>query len=352
MKLPVTAEELARVAGATVRGDGAVLLRGVAAVAEAGPDELTFITQSRYAGQLSESRAGAVLVPRNFGPAPMTALLCDRVDAALAAVLGALKPEAWSPPVGAHELSWLDPQAVLEAGVRVGPFVTVAPGSRVGSGSILHPGVFVGRDVRIGRDCVLGPSAVVHDGCVLGDRVVLKAGAVIGGDGFGFYFDGKAHRRVPHAGNVVLEDDVEIGSGTCVDRAKFGSTHIAAGTKIDNHVQVGHNCRIGRATVIAAQTGLSGSTRIGDFCVLAGRSGSVDGATIASKSTVAAVSVVVDQTTEGQVVMGYPAKDAALERRIIAAQRRLPDLLAEVRDLRKRLERLEASAHDQPGSRD
>ncbi|MCC7290577.1 MAG: UDP-3-O-(3-hydroxymyristoyl)glucosamine N-acyltransferase [Phycisphaerales bacterium] len=347
MTFSITAGDLARRVGAALRGDASIVLRGMADVAEAGPDELTFVSRASYARKLASSRAGAVLVPRDFGATPMTALRCDRVDRAVARVLALFAPPRWQPAVGVHPMASIDRDARMGNGARVGPFVAVGPGATLGAGCELHAGAFIGAGAHLGEHCVIGPNAVVADRCVLGSRVVLKAGAVVGGDGFGFYFDEGSHHRVPHAGIVIIEDDVEIGSCSCVDRAKFGATRIGAGVKIDNHVQIGHNVRVGRHGLLVAQVGISGSTRIGEYCVLAGRSGTVDGAEIADRSTLAALSVVAKSTTEGQTVMGFPAQESGVELREQAAVRRLPELIEEVRRLRARLERLEASTNDQ-----
>lgn len=349
MTRTVTTGQLARDLGAELRGDPDVVLHGVADVVEAGPGELTFVTRPKYIAKLAESRASAVLVSREFGATPMTALACDRVDRAVAQALAHFAEPPWHPPAGLHEASSIDPAALVAPDARVGAFVTIGPGSRVGARCLLYPGVFIGADATVGNDCVLGPNAYVGDRCVLGDRVVLKPGAVIGGDGYGFYFDQGAHHRVPHTGNVILEDDVEIGSASCVDRAKFGSTRVGAGSKIDNQVQIAHNCSLGAHSLMAGQAATAGSVRTGPYCVLGGRSGILEGATVGERVTVAAVSVSVGDIESGMTVLGYPAAEIGNQRRILAAQRRLPELMEELRRLRVRVEQLEASANDQSG---
>ncbi len=342
-----TVSELAARVGGTVRGSGDAVIRGVADVSEAGPDELTFISNPAYARHLGESRAGAVLVPADFGPTPMPAILCPRVDRALAAALACFTPPEIEPSPGVHPTAVIGEGAVLGEGCAVGPHVVVGPRSRLGAGCILFPGVYVGGDAAVGNRCRIGANAVIADRCELGDRVVLKPGAVIGGNGFGFYFDEGRHVRIPHAGRVILEDDVEIGSCTCVDRSKFGATRVAKGTKIDNLVQVAHNVRIGAHGVVAAQTGLSGSTRIGDYCVFAGRTGTVDGVRVADRAVVAACAVAASDVPTGQTVLGFPAQEIHAEKRERASLRRLPKVFEKIKELTARIEQLEAAKDDQ-----
>lgn len=349
----VTTGQLAREIGADLRGDPNVVLHGVADVVEAGPGELTFVSRPKYIAKLAESRASAALVGPDFGATPMPVLVCERVDRAVAQALAHFTVPPWGPPAGLHEAAWVDPTAVVAPDACIGAFVTIGPGSRVGARARLYSGVFIGANATVGADCVLGANACVGDRCVLGDRVVLKAGAIIGGDGFGFYFDRGAHQRVPHTGNVVIEDDVEIGSSSCVDRAKFGSTRIATGCKIDNLVQIAHNCRLGPHSLMAGQAALAGSVRTGAYCVFGGRAGALDGAEIGERVTFAAEAVSAGVTIQsGQTVLGFPAVEIGEQRRILAAQRKLPELLEEVRRLRARVEQLEASANDQSGGRD
>lgn len=347
----ITTGQLARELGAELRGNPDIEIRGIADVLEAGPGELTFVSRSSYVAKLASSRASAVLVGRDFGTAPMTALLCDRVDRAVAQALSYFVQPAWRPAAGIHPMACVDPSTVIAPDAAVGPFVTIGPGSRIGSRSALYPGAFIGAEVIIGADCVLGANTCVADRCVLGDRVVLKPGAVIGGDGFGFYFDGGTHHRVPHTGNVVIEDDVEIGSCSCVDRAKFGSTRVARGCKIDNQVQIAHNCRLGPHSLMAGQAALAGSVRTGTHCVFGARAGSLEAANIGEGATIAAVSVAATDVEPGTTVLGYPAGEIGAQRRIMAAQRKLPELLNEVRRLRARVDQLEASANDSSGGR-
>jgi UDP-3-O-[3-hydroxymyristoyl] glucosamine N-acyltransferase len=220
----------------------------------------------------------------------------------------------------------------------------IESGVKIGARCVIHAGAFIGRNSVLGDDCEIRPNTVIHDGCVVGSRVIIHACAVIGGDGFGYYFTGERHERFPHVGGVILEDDVEIGACTCVDRAKFGNTVVGRGTKIDNQVQVAHNCRLGRHNVLVGQCGLGGSVRTGDYCVLGGRAVSFDNLTIGHRVQLAANSVITKDLPDGLKAGGFPAQDLQTELRDKAAVRRLPDLRAKLKALIERVERLEASA--------
>jgi UDP-3-O-[3-hydroxymyristoyl] glucosamine N-acyltransferase len=210
----------------------------------------------------------------------MPAILCDRIEPSIVALLGVFARPVSRPGAGIHKTAIIDPSVVIGELPSIGPHVVIDAGARIGARSIIHSGVFIGRDTVLGDDCEIWANAVIRDGCILGSRVFVHSCAVIGGDGFGFYFDGTRHVKIPHIGGVILEDDVVIGACTCVDRAKFGNTIVARGTKIDNQVQIAHNCRIGRHNVIAGQTGVAGSVRTGDFCIFGGRAVSFDNLSI------------------------------------------------------------------------
>lgn len=343
-----TLGQLVDLVGGRLRGDGDVAITGVGDLASAGPNEAAWVSNPRYASKVAASRAGVVLVPADFGETPMPAILCERVDRSVALLLGAFAPEAPRPEPGVHASAVVHETAHLAANSSIGPHVVVEAGATVGAGSVLRAGVFIGHNAVIGDDCTLWPHVVVRDGCRLGNRVTIHANAVIGGDGFGFYMEEGCHRRVPHIGRVILEDDVEIGACSCVDRAKFGDTIVGEGTKVDNLVQVAHNVHVGRHCVLAAQVGISGSVRIGDYCVFGGKAGSVDNVSIGDRVQMAGAAVIDKDIPDGKVVSGSPAQDHRRELRERASVRRLPAVLQRMKELQARVERLEASAHDKP----
>jgi UDP-3-O-[3-hydroxymyristoyl] glucosamine N-acyltransferase len=222
--------------------------------------------------------------------------------------------------------------------------VVIGPGSRVGPGTELHAGVFIGGDVTIGRDCVIWPNVVIRERVTIGDRVVIHANATIGADGFGYINRRGRQIKVPQVGTVHIEDDVEIGANTAVDRAKTGVTRIGRGTKIDNLVQIGHNCTIGEDCIIVAQCGVSGSTSLGRGVVLAGQVGLIEHLRLGDGVMVMAQSGVTRDVPSGVVMRGSPAVEARAYARHEAAARRLPEFIKQMRELTKRVARLESSA--------
>lgn len=341
-----TASQLAELVGGTLRGESNAIISGIGDLAEAGPSDASWLTSEKYASKLAGSRAGVVLGPMSLGPAPMPVILCERVERAVAQLLGAFAPPESRPEVGVHPTAVVHPTVQLGNQVAIGAGVFVDRDVRIGAGTVLHPGVYVGRGTILGQNCVLWPNVVIRDGCTLGSRVVIHPNAVIGADGLGFYLDEGRFHKVPHIGGVRIEDDVEIGAGTCIDRAKFGNTVIGRGTKIDNLVQIGHNVRLGEHCVLAGQSGLSGSVRVGNHCVFGGRSGAVDNVTVGDHVRVALASAVTKDVPSGMTISGFPAVDIREDLREKARVRRLADIVDEWKALIARVERLEASMHD------
>jgi UDP-3-O-[3-hydroxymyristoyl] glucosamine N-acyltransferase len=229
-------------------------VRGLATLEEAGPEDLTFVGSEQYVKQLPASKAMGAIVHRKVrlpDGYPGVTFLVDDADLATAKVLERFAPPVPRPPAGVDAMARVAASAQLGEGVAIGPFVCVGERSRIGKGTVLHPGVFVGDDVAIGDGCELFPQVVVRERITIGNRVIIHAGSVLGSDGFGYRWDGKQHAKVPQIGTVVVEDDVEIGSCVCVDRAKISVTLIGRGTKIDNLVQIAHNVRTGAHCVMA-----------------------------------------------------------------------------------------------------
>ena len=331
---PRTAQELASLVRGTLEGCATAPVRGMNAIDDAASDQATFIVDERYAARWAGSNAGVALiartVPCEVGDASRRALIrVDHPELALAAALEAFAPEPEAPATGVHPTATVDPSVKLGAGVTIGR------GACVGQGCVLHAGVSVGAETVLGPRCTLHPGVVVRERCRLGQGVVVHANAVIGSDGFGYRpaADGRSLVRIPHLGSVVLEDGVEIGAGTCVDRAKFGATVVGAGTKIDNLCQIGHGCRIGRMVVIAGLTGLAGSVTVGDGAQIGGGCGIADHRTIGRGARLAARSGVMDDVPDGATWGGMPAQDVRSELRVIAAIRRLPEWSRRLRHL-------------------
>jgi UDP-3-O-[3-hydroxymyristoyl] glucosamine N-acyltransferase len=343
-----TVSQLADLVGGTLRGDGSALIAGVAEVSEAGPNEATWVSRSKYEAAIQSGRAGVVLVPSDFPATPMPAILCEHIDRGVAALLGAFAKPVSRPDPGIHPTAIVHSSARIGESPAVGPHVVVDAEVVVGARCIIHAGVFIGRKSVIGDECEIWPHVVIRDGCTIGQRVIIHPNAVIGADGFGYYFDQGRHNKVPHGGGVFIGDDVEIGACSCVDRSKFGNTVIGRGTKIDNFVQIAHNCRIGEHCVFVSHSCFAGSVRTGDGCVFGARSGVLDNIVIGRGVTVAGITTATKNIADGQTVLGFPAQDIRVELRERAALRRLPELLDRIKGLIERVERLEASAHHNP----
>ena len=341
--------ELAELVGGTLRGRGDVLIRGLADLDEAGSDQISWVNRPKYADRAARSNAGALLVPKDFGPMPIPAILCSDVDRSLAKLLRAFAPARTSPTPGIDATACVHPSARIGEGASIGHHAVIEAEVEIGARTIVGPGVFIGEGTTVGDDCRFWPNAVIRDGCRIGHRVEIHPNSVIGADGFGYYFADGVHNKVPHIGGVILEDDVEIGACTCVDRAKFGFTIVGKGTKIDNLVQIGHNCRLGRHNVIAGQVGISGSCQTGDYCAMGGRSGISDHVRVGDRARVAVVSIVTHDIAPGVTVSGTPAQEHRKELRQQALLRKLPDWAELLKQLGARVERLEAATHHQSG---
>jgi UDP-3-O-[3-hydroxymyristoyl] glucosamine N-acyltransferase len=336
--------ELVAHVGGTLHGDGSLLIHGVEGLAEAGPRDLSFYASHRYREALAATRAAAVLVPLGQRPSRTDLALVQVPNPHLAyARISALFHPAARPPPGVSPKASVHPSARVHPEACVMAFATVDAGAEVGPRAVLYPGVYVGAGARIGADSVLYPSVTVREACLVGQRVVLHASAVVGADGFGFAFDAEAgaHVKVPQAGIVRIEDDVEVGAASCIDRATTGETVIGRGTKIDNLVQVAHNVRVGPLCLICAQAGISGSAELGTGAVLAGQVGVVGHLKIGDGARVVAQSGVVHDVPPGATIGGSPAVDMRAWLRQSAALPKVAELIREVRALRLRLEALE-----------
>ncbi len=339
-----TLAQLAQRVNGRVIGDGDVAITRVSAIDEAGSDCLTFATGERYFQAALASRAAAVIVDEevvvgqsldSIGK-PLLAVRSARV--ALAQLLRSFQPTRPRGPFR-HPSAVIDPTADIAADAYIGALCYLGPGSRVGAGSVLSASVHLGADSQIGAECLLYPRACVLDGCKVGDRAILGSGAVIGSEGFGYVFLDDHFESIPQIGDVVLEDDVEIGANTCVDRAQTGSTRIGRGTKIDNLCQIGHNCRIGEHSAFAAQTGLAGTTIVGNYTQVGGQSGFKGHLTIGSRVKIGAGSAVWGDVPDDGFVSGRPARPHREELKREVMVRNLPKLVA-------RVDALEASVNE------
>lgn len=332
------------VAGRLLSGSPETPISGLNSISEAEPGEVTFLGNSRYASALAASRAAAVLVPEGFeGDAGGKALIAvENPTLAFSQVIRHFGPSRRAARFGVHQTAVIEPGARFDPQqVSIGPGVYIGEGAVIGRGSVIHAGCSLGDGVTLGEDCELHPNVVIRERCRLGSRVIIHGGAVIGSDGFGYETTEGRHQKIEQVGIVQIDDDVEIGSCTTIDRARFGRTWIGAGTKIDNLVQIGHNCVIGRHCIIVAQTGISGSTRLGDYVTMGGQVGVAGHLEIASRVLVLARSGVTKSLHEPGAYTGYPARPLMEGRKILAYPARVPELLERIKKLEQRLEQLE-----------
>lgn len=338
--------ELAAHVGGELLGDPGLLIHGLNGLAEAGPGEVSFYGSGKYRKQYEATRASAVLVGLDSPPREGVALVRVPNPHLAFAKLSALFHPARrfepgvSPGAHVHPEARVHPEATVMAGA------TVERGASVGARTVLYPGVFVGEGASLGEDCLLYPNVTVREGCIVGSRVILHASCVVGADGFGFAFDaegarGPEHFKVPQAGIVRIEDDVEVGACSCIDRATLGETVVGRGTKIDNLVQIAHNVKVGPMSLLCAQVGIAGSTEVGMGVIMAGQVGVVGHIRVGNMARVGSQSGVAHDVEDGQTVSGTPAMPHREWLRASAAMGQLADLLKEVRTLRRRVEMLE-----------
>ncbi len=329
----MTLAEIAALLGAEVVGDPGIQVDGVSSIEDARPDSLAFATDERYVRAALASRAAAVLTEPHLITGAREArkpfVVVANARAALAQLLAILdRPRPRGP--------FRDPSAVVDPTARVGPDVFIGPlvavgaGAEIGADCVLLAGSLVGADAKLGRGSTLHSRAMLLDRCIAGARVTLQAGAVIGSDGFGYVFVDGRFVKIPQIGDVVLGDDVEIGANTCIDRAQTGSTTIGDGTKIDNLVQIGHNCRIGKHNGFAAMTGLAGSTSIGDYTIVGGQSAFKGHITVGSRVKIAGNTMVWGDIPDDAFVSGQPARDHREELRLQVRLRNLDKLFERV----------------------
>ena len=331
----LTAQAVADLVGGRLLGDGGVVVSSIGPIERAGPGALTMAVSPRYAAALARSAASAALVPPALAEAPAgpaARVVVPDPYGALVRVIRRLFPPRPPPP-------GIDPTARIGAGTELGADVTVGPHAvlgrdvRLGDRCRLGEGVVIGDGVVVGEDTRMDARVVCYPGARIGRRVVLKAGAVIGGDGFGYLSRGGAHERIPHVGACVIGDDVEVGSNSCVDRGSLDDTVIGQGTKLDNLVHVGHNVRIGERCLLMAGVGVAGSTRLGNDVVLAGHVGVTDHLTIGDRVQVAAKSAVIGNVPADSVLSGNPARPNRQVLRAHAALYRLAPIVGELERL-------------------
>ena len=347
MKLRELAERL----GCRLEGDGEIEIERVAGIEKAGPADLTFFANNKYAVALRTTRAGAVILGEQAQPAPC-AMLRTKNPYLVFAKAVEIFADTWKPAPGVHALAVIGDGARIASDASVGPHAVIGEGAVIGARTIVHPLVVVGRHAVIGDDCVIHALASIRERVVLGNRVVVQDGAVLGSDGYGFARDSDGgHYKIPQVGGVVIEDDVEIGANTTIDRPAVGETRIGAGAKIDNLVQIAHGVTVGRRSMLAAQVGIAGSTTLEESVTLAGQVG-VAGHLTVGKGTIATAQTGIPNSVEpGSLVSGYPAIDNRDWLKASAVFRKLPELRKTIAALERRIAELEKKVRTQNSER-
>lgn len=346
MSNSLTIQEIASAIGGEPSSglDPSQAIRNVAALAAADEHAISWVDGPKWQSAAATSKAAALITTADVGGDLSNRIVVADVQSAVADLLALFADVEDPPEPGIHPTAVIESGAEIAPSAHIGPHCLVRAGARIGERSILVASVNIGRNVIIGCDCYLRDHVVIHDRCILGDRVAVHATSVIGADGFGYIFRNGQHRKLRHIGTVVIEDDVEIGASTTIDRAKVGETRIGRGTKIDNQVQVAHNVNIGPLSILVGQVGLSGSVRLGAGCVLGGQVGVTDGLHLADGTRVAAKSAVMNSFTEpNQTLMGIPAQDHMAHKRELIRARRLPQLNERVVALEKKVASLEGA---------
>ena len=335
--MTLTLEQIAKLSGGKLEGDPETKITGAASLAEATVHEVSFFNNPRYLAQLRNTRAAAVIVPRDFS---------EQIEAAVirtpdpAKAFGQVVTKFAPPPIkfapGIHPSAVIHPRAKLGDHISIQPLVVIEAGARIGSRTVIGAGSYIGHDVVIGDGCMIYPRVTIRERCRLGARVILHSGAVIGADGFGFEMTAEGQQKVPQIGIVQIDDDVEIGANTTIDRARFGRTWIQAGAKIDNLVQVAHNVVVGKDTVIAAQTGIAGSVRIGKRVMIGGQAGIIGHIEIADGTMIGAQTGVSKNLNGGVwwATPSVPLKEAKVQ---LAWVRRLGEFFERVRKIEAKL---------------
>lgn len=319
-----------------VLGDGSATITGVAPADHARAGDLTFAEKTSYLEAAEKSLASAVLVPQGFEPASKTLIRVRDPRVAMAKILPLFFPEE-TYPAGVDSSAVIDSSAAVHPTAHIGPHCVIGADVIIGERSVLMGGNHIGRGTRLGSDVRLHPNAVIYSGTQIGDRVRIHSGTTIGADGYGYVFDQGRHLKIPQVGNVIIHDDVEIGSNASIDRGALGPTVIGQGTKIDNLVHVAHNVVMGRHCLIMGQVGFAGSTHLGDYVVIASQSGIAGHLKLGAQAVIGAKSGVMRDIPAGETVLGYPAAPDKQAKRQWIAMGQLPDALRRLKAVEKQL---------------
>ncbi len=351
----VTLNEIADWVAGRVVGDESLLIHDALPLQDASPNCITLVDNAKFADKLASSPALAAVVPNDFPVGSKPLLMVDKPHAAFEEIVNKLRPQAISYFHGVHPAAHIDPTARIGAGTTIQPGVCIAENAVIGKRCTIYSGVNIMADCQVGDDCTLYPNVTLYPATQIADRVLIHAGATLGAFGFGYRMVQGRHQRTAQLGWVQVDSDVEIGAGTTIDRGTFGATRIGEGTKIDNQVQIGHNCHIGKHNLLCSQVGIAGSCTTGDYVVMAGQVGMKDHINIADKVIIGAQAGVMQDIEPGQIMLGSPAMPHKQTMQQIAALTRLPEMRRQLRDLQQQVAALAqavASASDSASNSD
>lgn len=342
----MTLGEIAERIGGELVGDASIEIRGVSGIREAEVGDVTFFANPRYEAYLRTTRASAVIMSKNSVTPDRPVIYDENPYLAFLKVVKIFFPGRDDFPRGIHPKAVIGKDVQIGEDISIGPYVVISDEAKIGDRVTILPGSHIGERTKIGENTLVYPNVSIREDVFIGRAVIIHCGAVIGSDGFGFAKDGDQYQKIPQVGNVVIEDNVEIGANVCIDRSTTGTTLIGRGTKIDNLVQIAHNVVVGENSIIVAQVGISGSTELGKNVTLAGQAGVVGHIKIGDNAVVGAQAGVTKSVPANTCVSGYPARTHNLSNRINASVQRLPGLLAAVRELERRIADLEKRVGD------
>ncbi|MBN1481494.1 UDP-3-O-(3-hydroxymyristoyl)glucosamine N-acyltransferase [candidate division KSB1 bacterium] len=339
--MTITVAQIAQWINATVEGDDSIEITGLAKIEQAQSGHLTFIANPKYAKYSETTEASAILVPTNFPACPKTVLRVANPYFAFLKLAQRFYQQAPQVETGVHETAIIGAGTSVGDSVAIGAYVVVGANCAIGKGTVLFPGTFIGDGVKIGDNCLIYPNVSIREGCIIGNNCILHMGAVIGSDGFGYAFEEGKYHKLPQMGIVVLEDDVEVGANTTIDRATMGETRIQQGAKLDNLIQIAHNVQIGRHTAMASQVGISGSTKIGNYVQVGGQAGFAGHLSIGDQAKIGAQGGVTKSVPAGQFYSGYPARPFRKEMREHASLAKVPAMLKRFKELEDKVHELQ-----------
>ena len=337
-----SAKQIAEYIQGVIEGDENATVHTFAKIEEGIPGAISFLSNPKYTHYIYDTQSSIVLVNKDFAPEKEVKATLIRVDNAYESLAKLLNLYEMSKPkkTGVDPLAYIAPTAKIGQNVYIAPFACVADGAEVGDNTVLHPHATVGTSAKVGSDCILYPHATVYHDCRVGNHCILHAGSVIGADGFGFAPSPEGYEKIPQIGIVILEDNVEVGANTCIDRATMGATIIRKGVKLDNLIQIAHNVEVGSHTVMASQVGIAGSTKVGEWCMFGGQTGLAGHIKIGNKVNLGAQSGVPGSIKDGQNLIGTPPMELKAYFKSSAVFRKLPDMYHELNSLKKEIEEL------------